>query len=66
LQIPEFVPKTDVLAIHQRQVERFGRLDSIRDGGLLDSALAQPQATFCGELLHPTLSTQAAAYLYHL
>jgi death-on-curing protein len=38
----------------------------VRDEGLLDSALAQPQATFGGELLHPTLAEQAAAYLYHL
>ncbi|OWY66770.1 death-on-curing protein [cyanobacterium TDX16] len=66
MQIPEFVPKADVLAIHQRQVERFGGLDGIRDEGLLDSASAQSQATFFGELLHPTLSTQAAAYLCHL
>lgn len=66
MQIPEFVPKAVVLAIHQRQVEKFGGLDGIRDEGLLDSALAQPQATFFEELLHPTISTQAAAYLYHL
>jgi death-on-curing protein len=66
LQTPEFVPKVDVLAIHKRQIERFGGLDGIRDEGLLDSALAQPQTTFFGELLHPTIPTQAAAYLYHL
>ncbi len=55
-----------MLDIHKRQIERFGGLDGIRDVGLLDSALAQPQATFFGELLHPTIPTQAAAYLYHL
>ena len=66
MQTPEFVPKSDVLDIHKRQIERFGGLDGIRDDGLLDSALAQPQATFFGELLHPTISSQAAAYLYHL
>jgi death on curing protein len=33
---------------------------------LLDSAVSQPQATFFGELLHPTIQAQAAAYLYHL
>ncbi len=66
MQTPEFVPKLDVLNIHKRQIERFGGLDGIRDDGLLDSALAQPQATFFGELLHPIISAQAAAYLYHL
>ena len=38
----------------------------MRDAGLLDSALAQPKATFEGVLLHPTIPEQAAAYLYHL
>lgn len=38
----------------------------MRDAGLLDSALAQPQATFDGELLHTTIYQQAPAYLYHL
>lgn len=66
MQTPEFVPKSDVLDIHKRQIESFGGLDGIRDDGLLDSALAQPQATFFGELLHPTIPTQAAAYLDHL
>ncbi len=63
---PEFVDKADVLAIHARQIEKFGGMAGIRDEGLLDSALAQPQATFFGELLHPTIAEQAAAYLYHL
>lgn len=66
MQTPEFISKADVLAIHKRQIEKFGGLDGVRDEGLLDSALAQPQATFFGELLHSTIPTQAAAYLYHL
>ena len=56
----------DVLAIHKRQIARFGGMSGIRDEGLLDSALAQPQASFFGELLHSTIAEQAAAYLYHL
>jgi death-on-curing protein len=32
----------------------------------LESALAQPQATFSGQFLHPTIWEQAAAYLFHL
>lgn len=54
------------MRLHARQIERFGGTAGVRDAGLLDSALAQPQATFGGELLHPTLAEQAAAYLYHL
>lgn len=66
MQTPKFVTISQVLDIHQRQIQRFGGTNGVRDEGLLDSALAQPQATFFGELLHPTISEQAAAYLYHL
>ncbi|MEP6519113.1 type II toxin-antitoxin system death-on-curing family toxin [Microcoleus vaginatus] len=55
-----------VVNIHARQVERFGGTPGVRDEGLLESALAQPQATFSGQLLHPTIAEQAAAYLYHI
>jgi len=55
-----------VLSIHARQIERFGGTPGVRDEGLLESALAQPQATFCGQFVHRTISEQAAAYLYHI
>ncbi|QIR37439.1 type II toxin-antitoxin system death-on-curing family toxin [Tolypothrix sp. PCC 7910] len=66
MQTPRFLSTSQVIKIHERQIEIFGGTTGIRDAGLLDSALAQPQATFGGELLHPTISDQAAAYLYHL
>lgn len=34
--------------------------------GLLESALAQPEASFAGEWLHGDLFAMAAAYAYHL
>ncbi|WP_333193746.1 type II toxin-antitoxin system death-on-curing family toxin [Microcoleus sp. Pol7_A1] len=55
-----------VLSIHARQIESFGGTPGVRDEGLLESALAQPQATFGGQFLHPEISEQAAAYLYHI
>jgi len=66
LQTPKFVTISQVLDIHQDEINSFGGTSGVRDEGLLDSALAQPQATFGGELLHPTIGEQAAAYLYHL
>ncbi|MGG6240043.1 type II toxin-antitoxin system death-on-curing family toxin [Nodosilinea sp. AN01ver1] len=63
---PNFLNRDDVLLLHVDQIESFGGTPGVRDEGLLDSALAQPKATFGGELLHPTLAEQAAAYLYHL
>ncbi|XWK85730.1 MAG: type II toxin-antitoxin system death-on-curing family toxin [Phormidium sp.] len=64
--IPKFLNKKAVLRIHERQIEKFGGSFGIRDEGLLESALAQPQATFGGEFLHSTIYEQAAAYLYHI
>jgi death-on-curing protein len=66
LPTPNFLNQEDVLLLHADQIESFGGTHSVRDEGLLDSALAQPKITFGGELLHPTLAEQAAAYLYHL
>lgn len=66
MQTPEFLQIADILEIHQILIELFGGMSGIRDEGLLESALSQPQATFFGELLHPTIHEQAAAYLYHL
>lgn len=66
MQTPRFLSISQVLDIHQDEINSFGGTNGVRDEGLLDSALAQPQATFGGELLHPTIGEQAAAYLYHL
>ena len=66
LQTPEFLDQASVLRIHERQIRKYGGTPGVRDDGLLESALAQPQATFGGALLHLTIYEQAAAYLYHL
>ena len=66
MQPPKFLELEDVLRIHQRLVEKFGGTSGVRDLGLLESALSQPQATFSGRLLHATVWEQAAAYLFHL
>ncbi|MEG4487239.1 type II toxin-antitoxin system death-on-curing family toxin [Microcoleus sp. D2_18a_B4] len=63
---PKFLSLDEVLELHDDQISSFGGTPGVRDEGLLESALAQPQATFGGQFLHPTISEQAAAYLYHL
>ncbi len=63
---PEFLDTDEVLLIHADQIERYGGGLGVRDNGLLESAMAQPQATFGGQWLHPTLFEMAAAYLFHL
>lgn len=66
MQTPKFLSVDNVLLLHADQIDSFGGSQGVRDEGLLESALAQPQATFGGELLHPTIHDQAAAYFYHL
>jgi len=61
-----FFTLDEVLAIHADQIARYGGPLGIRDGRLLESALAMPEATYSGEDLHPTLTEKAAAYLFHL
>ena len=66
MQTPKFISIDEVLELHDDQISSFGGTSGVRDEGLLESALAQPQATFGGQLLHPTIAEQAAAYLYHI
>ena len=57
----EFLTVEVVLALHQRQLDRFGGGAGLRDRGLLESAVAQPQASFGGEYIHEGLFAMAAA-----
>lgn len=63
---PEFLDIEDVLELHALQLARYGGAAGIRDQGLLESALAQPRATFGGEYVHEDLFAMAAAYLFHI
>jgi death-on-curing protein len=61
-----FLTVDEVLAIHADQIDRYGGSLGIRDRGLLESALAMPEATYSGEDLHSSSCEKAAAYLFHL
>lgn len=61
-----FLELDEVLALHAEQIARYGGLAGVRDMHLLASAIGTPHATFDGELLHPSIVEQAAAYLFHL
>jgi death-on-curing protein len=64
--VPEFLTLDDVLETHAEQIAVYGGGDGIRDTGLLESAIAQPQAMFDGEYLHADIFEMAAAYLFHI
>jgi death-on-curing protein len=61
-----FLTLDDILESHQFQIDSYGGSQGVRDLGLLESAIAQPQAGFGGQYLHADVYEMAAAYLYHL
>lgn len=55
-----------VLAIHAEVLAAHGGLPGLRDAGLLESAVAAPQASFGGQPLIDDPIEVAAAYLFYL
>ncbi len=61
---PVFISREVVLDIHRASLERHGGMDGLREPGLLDSALMQPEAVFYyGQ---GDLAAIAAAYAFHI
>ena len=60
-----FLTVDDILESHQNQIQTYGGSQGIRDIGLLESAIAQPNASFGGQHLHADIFEMAAAYLDH-
>ncbi len=63
---PVFLSLDEVIEIHWDMIERYGGSAGIRDMGLLQSAVAMPQAGLGSEFLHADLFEMAAAYLFHI
>jgi death-on-curing protein len=61
-----FLTLDDILESHQYQIDTYGGSHGIRDNDLLESAIAQPEASFGGQYLHADIFEMASAYLYHL
>lgn len=55
-----------MLAIHAEVLAAHGGLPGLRDRGLLESAVAAPQASFGGQPLIGDPIAAAAAYLFYL
>ena len=56
-----FLTLIEVLELHRRVLKQSGGTSGIRDLGLLESAIAQPQMTFSGEELYPSLLEKSVA-----
>ncbi|MEX2566306.1 MAG: type II toxin-antitoxin system death-on-curing family toxin [Cyclobacteriaceae bacterium] len=62
----KFLKLEIILSFHDDQIRQYGGNPGIRDKGLLESALAQPEASFGGEYVHKNIFEMAAAYGYHI
>jgi death-on-curing protein len=56
----------ELVELHRRLIEQSGGAGGIRDLGLAESALAQPQMSFGGKDLYPTLAEKGAALCFSL
>ena len=56
----------ELIELHRRIIEQSGGAEGFRDLGLAESALAQPQMSFGGDDLYPTLADKAAALCFSL
>ena len=56
----------EVLELHRLVLEQTKGLTGVRDLGALESALAQPQMTFDGQDLYPSMAEKAAALGFSL
>ncbi|HEY0257174.1 MAG TPA: type II toxin-antitoxin system death-on-curing family toxin [Candidatus Methylacidiphilales bacterium] len=61
---PVFLSVALVVRLHQKSILRFGGAAGVRDQGLLESAIAQPQHTYYYG--NGDLYDIAAAYAYHI
>jgi death-on-curing protein len=59
----KYLTPEQVLFLHARLIDETGGSHGLRDLGLLESALARPQATFGGKDLYPDLFSKAAALM---
>lgn len=56
-----FLSLQEVISLHSRLISQSGGSSGLRDRGALESAVAQPEASFGGEELYPDLASKAAA-----
>ena len=56
----------EVVDLHRRLLQVTSGASGIRDFGALESAIAQPKATFGGVDLYPTIVEKAAALAFSL
>jgi death-on-curing protein len=61
-----FLSLSEIILIHENQIDLYGGSHGTRDINLLNSAIAMPEAQFSGQYLHKDIYEMAAAYIYHI
>ena len=51
----------EILALHEKVIAQSGGIPGTRETAALESAVAQPEMTFGGDDLYPTIAEKAAA-----
>ncbi len=54
-----YITLEEVYRLQERALAEQGGMPGVRDAGAVESAVAQPQMTFGGEDLYPTLAEKA-------
>ena len=55
----------DLLALHPRQIDRFGGAPGIRDAGLLEAGLARPQSGYYSDLIEEAAALWESVTMNH-
>ena len=61
-----YLTLSEVLELHRRVIDQTGGAEGVRDLRGVESAIAQPQMSFDGKHLYPTIEEAAAALCYSL
>jgi death-on-curing protein len=61
-----YLTTAEVIQLQDSVIQQSGGSPGVRDHGLVDSAVRQPEATFGGQDLNPTLAEKAAVLGYAL
>lgn len=64
--VPRYISRNEILELHERMLEGYGGMPGVRDEGILDSCLAQPQTHVFDVERFPTLIEKAAAYCFFI
>jgi len=60
-----YLDMQDALALHRRQLERFGGAPGIRDAGLIEAALGRPQSGYYGDLIEEAAALWESLTMNH-